>query len=127
MLNPRTAQTFALVMHELATNASKHGVDDQPVVGGIDLGDAGVMALEADTVWSDDAVKFVQRREADRALARGGQAIRRRGSQADAKPSRPCSAITSAMAAWSAFDEAAVKASAISPKPSSNRRLPRRD
>ena len=48
-------------------------VDHQPVVGRIDLGDAGVVALEAQSVRRDDAVDLVQRREADRALRRGGE------------------------------------------------------
>ena len=30
MLNPRVAQTFALVVHELATNATKHGALSRP-------------------------------------------------------------------------------------------------
>ena len=30
MLNPKTAQTFALVVHELATNAAKHGALSWP-------------------------------------------------------------------------------------------------
>jgi len=48
-------------------------------------------------------------------------------SQAAAKPSRQLAVKRSAMAAWSVFEEAAVKASATSERPSSNRRLPRRD
>ena len=30
MLNPRVAQTFALLVHELATNATKHGALSWP-------------------------------------------------------------------------------------------------
>ena len=48
-------------------------MEDQPVVVGVDLGDAGVVALEAQPVGRDDAVEFVQRGERDRTLARGGQ------------------------------------------------------
>src|SRR5262249_41985687 len=48
-------------------------------------------------------------------------------SQASAKAARPCFASTLAIAAWSVFDEAAVKASATSPRPSSKSRFPRRD
>jgi hypothetical protein len=50
-------------------------VHDQPVVFRIDLGDAAMMALEAQPVRRDDAVELVQRREADRGLAAGGQPL----------------------------------------------------
>ena len=46
---------------------------DQPVIGRIDFGDAGMMPLEAQSVRRDDAVERVDRREAHRAFARGGQ------------------------------------------------------
>src|SRR5260370_1355614 len=55
------------------------------------------------------------------------QATPRCWSQAGTKPSRPCSASSCSMAAWSVLEEAAVKARATSPRPSSNIRLPRRD
>ena len=48
-------------------------------------------------------------------------------SQAAAKPSRPWAATISAMRIWSVLEEAALKASATSPSPSSNNLLPRRD
>jgi hypothetical protein len=48
-------------------------------------------------------------------------------SQAAATPTVPSLASVPVMAAWSVFEEAAVKASATSDRPSSNRRLPRRD
>ena len=48
-------------------------VHHQPVVVRIDLGDAAVMALEAEPVRRDDAVELVQRREADRGFRRRGQ------------------------------------------------------
>src|SRR5204863_1702638 len=41
-------------------------MNDQPVVFRIDLRDAAMMALEAQPVRRDDAVKLVQRREAHR-------------------------------------------------------------
>jgi hypothetical protein len=44
-------------------------VQHQPVVIGVDLGDAAVMALEGEPVRRDDAVELVQRREADRGFA----------------------------------------------------------
>ena len=50
-------------------------VDDQPVVLRIDLGDAAVVALEAEPVRRDDAVELVQRREAHRRLAARGQPL----------------------------------------------------
>jgi two-component sensor histidine kinase len=37
MLNSRAAQTFALLVHELATNASKHGALSVPAKGQIDI------------------------------------------------------------------------------------------
>jgi PAS domain S-box-containing protein len=37
MLNSRAAQTFALLVHELATNASKHGALSLPAKGQIDI------------------------------------------------------------------------------------------
>jgi PAS domain S-box-containing protein len=37
MLNSRAAQTFALLVHELATNASKHGALSVPTKGQIDI------------------------------------------------------------------------------------------
>ena len=55
------------------------------------------------------------------------QATSRAFSQPGTKLSRPFSAKTCSISAWSALEEAAVKASATSPRPSSNRRLPRRD
>ncbi len=45
----------------------------QPVVGRIDLGDAGMMPLEAQPVRRDDAVERMQRREADGGFRRRGQ------------------------------------------------------
>ena len=48
-------------------------------------------------------------------------------SQASANFSRPKLATRAVMAAWSDFEDAAVKASATSDSPSSKRRLPRRD
>src|SRR5450756_1263784 len=48
-------------------------------------------------------------------------------SHAATKPSRPCSERICLIPAWSDLAEAAVKASATSPRPSSNSRLPRRD
>ena len=48
-------------------------VHDQPVIGRIDFGDAGMMPLEAEPVRRDDAVERMERREADRAFARGGE------------------------------------------------------
>ena len=48
-------------------------VDHQPMLGRIDLGDAAMVALEAQAVRGDDSLQLVQRREADRTLARGGQ------------------------------------------------------
>ena len=41
-------------------------VDHQPVLGGIDLGDAGMVAFEAQSVGRDDAIEFMQRCEIDR-------------------------------------------------------------
>ncbi len=48
-------------------------VQHQPVIVRIDLGDAAMMALEAQAVGRDDAVELVQRREGDRGLRRRGQ------------------------------------------------------
>jgi len=58
--------------------------------------------------------------------------IGRPGDVAGLQPARhkvvaATSARTCSISAWSALEEAAVKASATSPRPSSNRRLPRRD
>ena len=48
-------------------------------------------------------------------------------SHAAAKPARPCAAKIVSMSAWSVLEDAAVKASATSLRPSSKSRLPRRD
>jgi hypothetical protein len=48
-------------------------VDHQPVLGRVDLGNAAVMALEAEAGGRDDTVEFMQRREVDRGLAAGGE------------------------------------------------------
>src|SRR4051812_24501503 len=48
-------------------------VNDQPVVLRIDLGDAAMMALEAEAVRRDEAIELMQRREADRGLRRCGE------------------------------------------------------
>jgi two-component sensor histidine kinase len=37
MLNSRTAQTFGLLVHELATNASKYGALSRPKKGRVDI------------------------------------------------------------------------------------------
>ena len=40
-------------------------IDHQPVIGRINLRHAAVMTFKAQTVWSDDAVKLVQRCKVD--------------------------------------------------------------
>src|SRR5262249_4695308 len=47
-------------------------MDHQAMIGGIDLGNAAMMPLEAEPVRRDDAFELVQRREADGGLPRGG-------------------------------------------------------
>ena len=47
----------------------------EPVVGGIELGDAGMVTLEAQSVGCDHAVERVQRGEADRALRTGREPL----------------------------------------------------
>ena len=63
--------------HQILQGEDQRGfdqtVDHQPVLCGIDFGDARVMPLEAQAVRRDDAVQLVQRREVDRTLRRGGQ------------------------------------------------------
>jgi hypothetical protein len=54
------------VVHREHQRLVHEAVDHQPVIGGIDLRDAGVMPLEAQARWRDDAVEFVQRREIHR-------------------------------------------------------------
>ena len=45
----------------------------QPVIIGIDFGDPSMMTFEAQSVWRNDAVEFMQGRKAHRGLRRGGK------------------------------------------------------
>src|SRR3546814_9676279 len=69
------------------------------------------------TVCHDEVSRLVRS-----GMRSAAQATPRALSQAARKPSRPCSARTCSMAAWSVFEEVAQRASATSPRPSSNRR-----
>jgi hypothetical protein len=59
------------VFHREDQRLVDEAMDHEPVIGRVDLGDAAVMALEAQAGRRDDAVELMQRREIHRGFRRG--------------------------------------------------------
>ena len=54
------------VFHREDQRAINQAVDHEAMFGGIDFGDARVMAFKTQAVWRDDPVQFMQRGKVDR-------------------------------------------------------------